>query len=228
MARSGHRRSISTCIQGPGASPTARRRRTASPDRFGRRLKSVQYTDPNGTVVRIQLTGPGSASVNLAGTGLAQSSNARGIVVSGSGVILSNLSAGGTLTTSSLQISDDRQEDGEHAGTSPWPAPLSSIKRSEMHSDGAADDNEMGGIACTCGRSEQQYHYRSRRRRRWDGNGRHRSEASANETLQSAVRINTLTASQWVNPRGVGSITNLSESPAPADRHIDHSPMTRR
>lgn len=213
MARFGLRRSISASIQ------ALEPRQLLAADTLqvligSGAAKSVQYTDPNGTVVRIQLTGPGSASVNVAGTGLGQSSNARGIVVSGSGVTLSNITAGGTQATTSLQIVTTGKKTvnignitvaGSLASlsapkciltgplmTTKWVGLLSlaGAQNSNISIGPAAASGAATGMVATLG-------------------------TVSNETFQSAVRISTLTASQWINPRGVGSTTNLSEITAP-------------
>jgi hypothetical protein len=66
--------------------------------------KSVQFTDANGTQAQILLSGPGMASVDFGGTGLSQSANSRGVIVSGSGVSLSSITVNGSTGASTLQI----------------------------------------------------------------------------------------------------------------------------
>jgi hypothetical protein len=66
--------------------------------------KSVQFTDANGTQAQIMLSGPGMASVNFDGTSLTQSANSRGVIVNGTGVSLASITVNGSTGSSTLQI----------------------------------------------------------------------------------------------------------------------------
>jgi hypothetical protein len=66
--------------------------------------KSVQFTAANGTQAQIMLNGPGTASVQFDGSGLSQSANAKGLIVSGSGIALTSITVNGTTGTSTLMV----------------------------------------------------------------------------------------------------------------------------
>jgi fibronectin type 3 domain-containing protein len=67
--------------------------------------KFVQFANDNGTVVIVKITGPGIATINLAGTSLVQNTVKGAAIVSGTGIAVSSITTTGTTRASVLNIS---------------------------------------------------------------------------------------------------------------------------
>ena len=211
MARTGLRRSNSGCVQ------ALEPRQLLSADQLqvligSGAAKSVQYTDPNGTVVRVQLTGPGSASVNFLGTGLGQSSNSKGLVITGSGISLNSVSANGTLTTSSLQIATTGKKT-VNIGSISVNGALSALSAPKCVLTSSLSTTKWVGRLTLAGAQNSSISIGPAAGGAGTGLTAMLGTVT-NETFSSAVRVNSLSASQWINTHDVNSsLTEISGGP---------------
>lgn len=164
--------------------------------------KSVQFTAANGTQAQIMLKGPGTASVQFDGTGLSQSANAKGLIVSGSGISLTSMTVNGTTGTSTLIVTTR----GKHA--------LSSgniIVGGALNGLLAPSLTVMGDISSGAGLHQLQLGGASGGTITI-GSGKVgtlivKMGSASNEGLNSSIPITAFSASQWVNSGAGGTVT---------------------
>jgi len=168
--------------------------------------KSVQYTDPNGTVVRVQLTGAGSASLEFDGTSLTQSSNSKGLIISGSGISLTDLTATGTLSTTTLQFVTTGKKT-VNMGNITVSGALAVLSAPKCIAVGSISTSKWVGQLTLGGATNGSISVGPATGN--PGLGLNASLGNVtNEIFRSAVRVNTLTASQWINAHDVNSSPN--------------------
>jgi hypothetical protein len=161
--------------------------------------KSVQFTDGNGTQAKVMLNGPGMATVTFNGTSLSQSANASGLIVNGTDVSLASITVNGSTGTSTLAIITK----GKHmlacgniivgAGLNALNAP-GVVVSGNISSGNGIHQLQLGGInngSITIGSGRV-------------GSLVVKVGSVTDETLNSAIPIISLNASQWVNTVGEG------------------------
>jgi hypothetical protein len=161
--------------------------------------KSILFTAGNGAQVQIVLAGSGTASIQLDGTNLTQSANARGLVINGSGISLTSISAQNTNGTSTLQIVTH----GKHtfsAGSINVTGALNGLI--------APGVMLTGDLTTTAGVSQLQL-AGANEGSISIGAGKAASlvvkvGSVSDESLNSGTPIASITASQWINTVGLG------------------------
>lgn len=170
----------------------------------GAAAKAVQFIDPSGTKAIIRMSGQGNATVTFSGADLAQGPSPSGIAVSGSGVTLSSIAMSRTGLTTVLHVMTIGRNMVSVGG---------------ITSDGVVASILAPGVVVTGDITTAGWVHEVLLGGAQDGtisigpthiNGGLKFTAGSvtDESLASDIRIDSLTASQWLNTTGAAeSIT---------------------
>lgn len=170
----------------------------------GAAAKAVQFIDPDGTRAVIHMTGQGNATVNFSGTNLAQGPSPAGVLVSGSDVTLASIALTNTGLTSMLYVSTIGRNSVTLGGITADGVVNSIIAPNvvvtgDITTVGWVHDIELAG-AQDGTISTGPAHI--------NGGFKVSIGSVSDESLTSDIRINELTAGQWINTTGAAeSIT---------------------
>lgn len=164
----------------------------------GAAAKAVQFIDPNGTRAIVHMTGQGNATVNFSGTNLAQGPSASGVLVSGSDVTLASIALTNTGLTTMLYVSTIGRNSVTLGGITGDGVVNSIIAPNvivtgDITTAGWVHDIQLAGAedgTISTGPAHI------------NGGLKLSIGSVSDESLTSDVRINELTASQWLNTTG--------------------------
>jgi len=156
--------------------------------------KSVMFTDASGTQAQAFLSGPGTATINFNGTSLSQSANAKGLVVNGSGISLDSVTVNGTTGQSVFQIVTVKKK-ALTVGSITVGGALNGLLAPSVTVDGDLSTGSGLHVLQLAGAHDGTISI---------GSGRVGAlgitiGTVTDETLNSAIPITTLVASQWTN-----------------------------
>lgn len=170
----------------------------------GAAAKAVQFIDPNGTRAIMHMTGQGNATVTFSGTNLAQGPSPAGVLVSGSDITLASIALTNTGLTTMFYVSTIGRN---------------SVTLGGITSDGVVNSIIAPGVVVTGDITTAGWVHDIELAGAQDGtistgpahiNGGLKVSIGSvsDESLTSDIRINELTAGQWLNTTGAAeSIT---------------------
>lgn len=164
----------------------------------GAAAKTVQFIDPNGTKAIVKVAGQGNATVTFSGTNLSQGPSPSGIEVSGSGVTVSSIALSRTGLDTVLQITTIGRNPVNVGGITSDSVMASILAPNVL----VTGDITTGGWVHVVSLGGGQNGTISIGPTHINGGLKLTIGTATDESLSSAIRIDSVTAGNWLNSSG--------------------------